>query len=130
MHNTPEGHVTRDYKEGLAQLADLRFKAIDTSGLEPSLPETSIQGRATALTQRVLRRCDVTLFLLDGRCAVLSCDPEAERYATADAPVPPLMKKSWPHRCHKYPGFENLRQPRHNAVALSAPSLSVLMVRA
>jgi hypothetical protein len=25
------------------------------------------QGRATALTERVLRRCDVTLFLLDGR---------------------------------------------------------------
>ncbi len=46
MHNTPEGHVTRDYKEGLAQLADLRFKAIDTSGLEPSLPETSIQVRS------------------------------------------------------------------------------------
>ncbi len=28
VHNTPEGHVTRDYKEGLAQLADLRFKVL------------------------------------------------------------------------------------------------------
>ena len=79
MHNTPEGHVTRDYKEGLAQLADLRFKAIDTSGLEPSLPEASIQGRATALTQRVLRRCDVTLFLLDGRHATFYQSSSARR---------------------------------------------------
>ena len=32
VHNTPEGHVTRDYKEGLARLSDLHFKVLDTSG--------------------------------------------------------------------------------------------------
>ena len=32
VHDTPEGHVTRDYKEGVARLSDLRFKAVDTSG--------------------------------------------------------------------------------------------------
>lgn len=32
VHDTPEGHVTRDYKEGLARLSDLRFKVVDTSG--------------------------------------------------------------------------------------------------
>ena len=32
VHNTPEGHVTRDYKEGLARLSDLHFKVVDTSG--------------------------------------------------------------------------------------------------
>ena len=32
VHNTPEGHVTRDYKEGLARLSDLQFKVVDTSG--------------------------------------------------------------------------------------------------
>jgi hypothetical protein len=132
VHDTPGGHVTRDYQEGIASLADLRrvlapppasarpaaqlrlrlhptmqrrspqpataaarlapltlippsphciprtawpphasawcrFKAVDTSGLEPFLPGDSIQARATALTQRVLRRCDVALFLFDGR---------------------------------------------------------------
>lgn len=30
--NTPDGHVTRDFQEGCATLADLRFKVIDTSG--------------------------------------------------------------------------------------------------
>ena len=36
VHNTPEGHVTRDYKEGLARLSDLRFKVVDTSGIATS----------------------------------------------------------------------------------------------
>lgn len=37
VHNTPEGHVTRDYKEGLARLSDLRFKVVDTSGKQHGL---------------------------------------------------------------------------------------------
>lgn len=36
VHDTPESHVTRDYKEGVALLGDLKFKIIDTSGLEPT----------------------------------------------------------------------------------------------
>ena len=67
VYNTPGGHVTRDYQEGIAQLADLKFKALDTSGLEPSLPTGSIQARAAALTARVLGKADVALLLIDGR---------------------------------------------------------------
>ena len=33
VHDTPASHVTRDYKEGLAHFAGLRFRIIDTSGL-------------------------------------------------------------------------------------------------
>lgn len=36
VFDTPAGHVTRDYREGLAQLGDLQFRVIDTSGLEPA----------------------------------------------------------------------------------------------
>ena len=32
VYNTPDGHVTRDFREGIGKLADLRFLAIDTSG--------------------------------------------------------------------------------------------------
>lgn len=32
VHNTPDGHVTRDYRKGVGKLADLQFLAIDTSG--------------------------------------------------------------------------------------------------
>ena len=61
--------MTRDYKEGVATLADLRFKCVDTSGLEPFMSSSSIQGRATVLTAAVLQRADIALFLLDARCA-------------------------------------------------------------
>ena len=36
--NTPEDHVTRDYREGLASLVDLKFVAVDTSGALSKLP--------------------------------------------------------------------------------------------
>lgn len=68
VHNTPEGHVTRDYKEGVARLADLDFRCIDTSGLEPFMAATTLQARATQLTLRVLQSSDLALLLLDGRC--------------------------------------------------------------
>ena len=43
VYDTPETHVTRDYKEGIGKLGDLRFRVIDTSGLEPHRPQQSIQ---------------------------------------------------------------------------------------
>ena len=36
VYNTPETHVTRDYREGVARLGDLSFVAIDTSGVLPA----------------------------------------------------------------------------------------------
>ena len=48
-------------------LLPLRFKVVDTSGLEPFLPGQTIQARATALTARVLDRSDVALLLIDGQ---------------------------------------------------------------
>jgi len=43
VFDTPSDHVTRDYREGLAQLGDLRFRVIDTSGLEPAATPGSLQ---------------------------------------------------------------------------------------
>ncbi len=74
VRDTPLGHVTRDYQEGRASVADLQFLAVDTSGLEPQYPSDSIQMRATSLTRDVLQRSDVILFLLDGRDGVLITD--------------------------------------------------------
>jgi small GTP-binding protein len=85
VHDTPGGHVTRDYQEAPAQLGDLRFKAVDTSGLEPFLPGGSIQARATALTAGVLRRADVALLLLDARTGVLPPDEALARWLRASA---------------------------------------------
>jgi ribosome-associated GTPase EngA len=74
VRDTPLGHVTRDYQEGRALLADLPFLAIDTSGLEPHYPRESIQMRATSLTREILLRSDVIIFLLDGKDGVLAAD--------------------------------------------------------
>lgn len=43
VYDTPDSHVTRDFKEGVGRLGDLRFRVVDTSGLEPDKPQRSIQ---------------------------------------------------------------------------------------
>ena len=32
VKNTPDDHVTRDYRKGLGRLGDLFFRVVDTSG--------------------------------------------------------------------------------------------------
>ena len=71
VHDEPG--VTRDWREGDGQLADLRFRVIDTAGLE----ETGADGlaaRAGRQTEDVLRRADVVLLLFDGRAGVTPVD--------------------------------------------------------
>lgn len=85
--NTPGGHVTRDYQEGAASLGDLRFRAVDTSGLEPFQPGDSIQARATELTTRVLGRADAALLLLDGQTGLLPADEQLARWLRRAAPA-------------------------------------------
>jgi predicted GTPase len=67
VYDTPDSHVTRDYRETVAQLGDLRFRAVDTSGLEPFSPAASLQARAAALTLGVLRRADAALVIFDAK---------------------------------------------------------------
>lgn len=52
VRDTPASHVTRDWKAGVGSLSDLRFRVLDTSGLEPFMSAASIQGRATAMTRQ------------------------------------------------------------------------------
>ena len=95
VHNTPLGHVTRDYQEGRAKLGDVEFLAVDTSGLEPVMMgenddlirqvaspsgTESIHMRATALTADILRQSDVVLFLLDGKEGVTGVDMDLCRW--------------------------------------------------
>jgi predicted GTPase len=47
VYDTPGGHVTRDYREGLGQLADLSFRLLDTSGLEPAAHPATLQVRGS-----------------------------------------------------------------------------------
>lgn len=65
--------VTRDLREGAAKLADLRFTAVDTAGLE-TVTDDSLPGRIRRLTERAVAAADVCLFVLDARTGVTPAD--------------------------------------------------------
>jgi GTP-binding protein len=65
--------VTRDWREGEAQLGDLRFRVLDTAGLEEAERE-SLADRMSGQTERALDGADAVLFLIDARAGVTSVD--------------------------------------------------------
>ncbi len=65
--------VTRDLREGDAKLADLRFTAIDTAGLEDATDD-SLEGRMRRLTERAVDMADICLFMIDARAGVTPTD--------------------------------------------------------
>lgn len=79
--------VTRDRREGDARLGDLRFRVIDTAGLETSDP-TSLTGRMRAQTEAAIADADAILFLIDARAGVT---PQDQHFAAlvrrADKPI-------------------------------------------
>ncbi|MEQ9487552.1 MAG: ribosome biogenesis GTPase Der [Alphaproteobacteria bacterium] len=65
--------VTRDRREGAAQLADLHFNVFDTAGLETAEPG-SLAGRMTAQTERALGDADAVMFVIDARAGITTDD--------------------------------------------------------
>jgi predicted GTPase len=72
VYNTPEGHVTRDIREGIAKLGGLNFKILDSAGLETFDPSESILGRTAGISAVTLKKCHLAIFLVDGRYITLS----------------------------------------------------------
>jgi GTP-binding protein len=58
--------VTRDRREGQGRLGPLRFRVIDTAGLEEADPK-SLEGRMRRQTEAALEEADVALFMIDAR---------------------------------------------------------------
>jgi GTP-binding protein len=65
--------VTRDRREGRAQLGDLAFTAIDTAGLEEAAPESLIS-RMQGQTEAAISAADAVLFLIDARAGATPAD--------------------------------------------------------
>jgi GTP-binding protein len=65
--------VTRDLREGDARLGDLRFRVLDTAGLEEATDD-SLPGRMRRLTERAIAEADACLFLIDARAGVTPID--------------------------------------------------------
>lgn len=59
--------MTRDIREGIAKLGDLRFRVLDSAGLEAEASSGSVLSRTAEMTRNVLLRSQFALFLIDAR---------------------------------------------------------------
>src|SRR5262245_41149650 len=86
--------VTRDRREGRAQLGDLSFTAIDTAGLDEAAP-ASLTGRMQAQTAAAVASADAVLFVIDARAGLLPADNAfAELARRSGKPVVVVANKS------------------------------------
>ena len=86
--------VTRDRREGEARLGSLRFRIIDTAGLEEA-DAGSLLGRMRAQTEAAIDEADVVLFVIDARAGILPADrPFAEMARRSGKPVIVLANKA------------------------------------
>ncbi len=65
--------VTRDRREGDARLSDLRFRVVDTAGLEEAFDD-SLEARMRRQTEVAVREADLVLFMIDARAGVTPLD--------------------------------------------------------
>ncbi len=65
--------VTRDRREGDARLGDMKFRIIDTAGLEQA-PDDALETRMRLQTERAIEEADLSLFLIDARAGVTQDD--------------------------------------------------------
>ena len=65
--------VTRDRRPGDAKLIDLKFRIVDTAGLEEAAPET-LQGRMRAQTEAAIDEADLSLFVVDAKFGLTPVD--------------------------------------------------------
>ena len=86
--------VTRDRREGEANLLGLEFRVMDTAGYEDKDVAT-LPGRMRAQTEAAVRDADVSLFLIDARAGVTPLDEEIARWLrSTDRPVVLMANKA------------------------------------
>ena len=71
--------VTRDRREGDARLSDLKFRVIDTAGLEEAFDD-SMEGRMRRQTEQALDEADVAVLLIDARAGVMPLDEHFAKF--------------------------------------------------
>ena len=86
--------VTRDRRMGDGRLGDLRFRIIDTAGLEEAEPD-SLEGRMRAQTEHAIRDADAILFVVDARTGLTPLDKHfAEVVRRMERPVILIANKA------------------------------------
>jgi len=86
--------VTRDRREGDADLLGVPFRIIDTAGFEDE-DAASLPGRMRAQTEAAVREADVALFMIDARAGVTPLDEEVARWLrSSGTPIVLLANKA------------------------------------
>ena len=86
--------VTRDRREGEAELYGLAFTLVDTAGLDDAAEHT-LEGRMREQTERAVLDADVILFVVDSRAGVTPVDRHfAQLVRRADKPVVLVANKA------------------------------------
>ncbi|KAL6964518.1 hypothetical protein U1Q18_035569 [Sarracenia purpurea var. burkii] len=80
VYNTPTDHVTRDIREGIAKLSDIRFRVLDSAGLEAEASSGSVLKRTAEMTRNVLARSQFALFLIDARDGLQPMDLDVGKW--------------------------------------------------
>ncbi len=71
--------VTRDWREGEGRLFDMRFRVIDTAGLEGVRAKGSLSARVAQQTRTALDRADAILLMVDARAGLMQEDETIAR---------------------------------------------------
>jgi len=81
--------VTRDRREGEGSLVDLRFRLVDTAGLEEAFDD-SLPARMRRQTEAAIADADVVLLLIDARAGVTPVDTHFAQWLRTQA-VPVVL---------------------------------------
>ena len=111
--------VTRDRREGEANLLGLSFRVIDTAGFEDEDPH-SLPGRMRAQTEAAVRDADAALFMVDAREGLTPLDEEIGRWLRAEATPVIVVANKAEGRAAESGIFEAYRLGLGDPIALSA----------
>ncbi|MFL6763033.1 MAG: ribosome biogenesis GTPase Der, partial [Sphingomicrobium sp.] len=111
--------VTRDRREGEANLLGLEFRVIDTAGFEDEDPHT-LPGRMRQQTEAAVRDADAALFLIDGREGLTPLDEEIGRWLRAGATPVIVVANKAEGRAAESGILESYRLGLGDPIAISA----------
>ncbi|MEO7276714.1 MAG: ribosome biogenesis GTPase Der [Sphingomicrobium sp.] len=111
--------VTRDRREGEAQLVGLEFRVIDTAGFEDEDP-LSLPGRMRQQTEAAVREADVALFMIDAREGLTPLDEEIGRWLRVESTPVIVVANKVEGRSGQSGTLEAFRLGLGEPVALSA----------
>jgi GTP-binding protein len=111
--------VTRDRREGEANLLGLEFRVIDTAGFEDEDPRT-LPGRMRKQTEAAVREADAALFLVDAREGLTPLDEEIGRWLRVETTPVIVVANKAEGRAAESGIFEAFRLGLGEPLAVSA----------